>query len=375
MCWETLPESRKSNSVLSHSAKSQERAWTVMQWTLCCYPSSQPCGRGPYRLQHHLQFTRALPVLQHQLFPCPNAHFVGTTPLFIFQLPIIWTSYYLVNNSTSLTSFIINFFFLNQKLRVTYLSASYTQVWLNTGFFWVYYSSLPLRFWSFLARYYPKPHCLNPGFAKPFPACPLSLRITACLTDTSQGAAKQAAEFHSRRVLLSPLLSAVNVSNWSVLMDQKCLIDSVSFPCKTQGECYMEEPGLCTEASLRNMRREAIKKYEFIKGSSELAGGRESSPAPRGRFVTNTGVLFSFQWKTKQLLKEIRSPNQEWGIPPETNHSSPFPTLQCADSNRYAEWMQAGNESSHCVTQISLLTAKPGWKSPTLFFFFFENRH
>lgn len=53
----------------------------------------------------------ALPVLQHQDFPCPNAHFVGTTPLFIFQLPIIWTSYYLVNNSTSLTSFIINFFF------------------------------------------------------------------------------------------------------------------------------------------------------------------------------------------------------------------------------------------------------------------------
>lgn len=111
MCWETLPENRKLNSILSHSAKSQERAWTAVQRTLCCYPSSQPCGTGPYRLQHPLQFTRALPVLQHQVFPCPNTHFFCTTPLFIFQLPIIWTSYYLVNNSTSLTSFIIKFFF------------------------------------------------------------------------------------------------------------------------------------------------------------------------------------------------------------------------------------------------------------------------
>lgn len=75
MCWETLPENRKLNSIPSHSAKSQERAWTAVQRTLCCYPSSQPCGTGPYRLQHPLQFTRALPVLQHQVFPCPNTHF------------------------------------------------------------------------------------------------------------------------------------------------------------------------------------------------------------------------------------------------------------------------------------------------------------
>lgn len=187
---------------------------------------------------------------------------------------------------------------------------------LNTGFFWVYCSSLPLGFWSFLARSYPKPHCLNPGFAKPFPAYPLSLRITACLTDTSQGSAKQAAEFHSRRVLLSPLLSAINVSNWFVLMDQKCLIDSVSFPRKTQGECYTEEPGLCRETS-------AIKKYVFIKGSSELAGGREQ-PSTKGKVCDkHRGLVFSekLNWK-----KEICPPHQEWVRRPSRNKPLlPFP--------------------------------------------------
>lgn len=67
MCWETLPESTKSNSILSHSAKSQERAWTVMQRIFCCSPGSQPHGMGPYRLQHHLQFT--------QLCPCCSTGF------------------------------------------------------------------------------------------------------------------------------------------------------------------------------------------------------------------------------------------------------------------------------------------------------------
>lgn len=139
-------------------------------------------------------------------FPCASVHFVGTTPHSVVQLPISRTSYYLVNNSTSLTSFIINFFFFfEQKLKATYLGASSTQLQLNAGFFWAYCFSLSLRFWSFLARPYPKPHCLNPRFATPFPACLCSLQIPACLTDTSYGAAKEAAEFHSGSILLTLL--------------------------------------------------------------------------------------------------------------------------------------------------------------------------
>lgn len=67
--------------------------------------------------------------------PRASVHAVGTTPRFIFQLPINRTPYYLVNDSTSLTSFIISIFFLNQKLSVTYLDASSTQLQVNTGFF------------------------------------------------------------------------------------------------------------------------------------------------------------------------------------------------------------------------------------------------
>lgn len=92
-------------------------------------PAPSPVERDPTVSSIPCNSPVLCPCCSTRFFPVQTLIFFCTTPLFIFQLPIIWTSYYLVNNSTSLTSFLIIFFFFlnNQKLRVTYLSVSYTQ--------------------------------------------------------------------------------------------------------------------------------------------------------------------------------------------------------------------------------------------------------
>lgn len=133
----------------------------------------------------------------------------------------------------------------------------------------------------------------------------------------------------------------------------------------------MEEPGLCRGAS-------ASKKYVFIKGSSELAGGREQ-PSTKGKVCDIHWGLVQFPVKNqttargleKKLAERttftksgVRRPSRNKPLLPFSPHSS---VLIATDMLNERKLGVSQALITHCVTQISILTAKSGWKSPTLF--------
>lgn len=118
----------------------------------------------------------------------------------------------------------------------------------------------------------------------------------------------------------------------------------------------MEEPGLCKEAS-------AFKKYVFIKGSRELAGGREQ-PSTKGKVCDKHWGLVQFSVK-KQTPAErntftksgVRHPSEKQTTPPLSPHSC---VLIAIDMMNECKLGVSQALVTRCVTLISILTAKRG---------------